>query len=190
MNPPRFLLILSVHSNLLRAALVTRDLKIVSSAQQTFNIADDEFDPAEVWYKTKKVIAACLDIGRTPARDIAGIAFVTPEMERVEWEIENQEIVARGKMAEKPPSVQRQASNAMFSGGMSAWLLWNLTGALQMSDAGDFPKTRVRAPFDAEIPIVLRMRAKDARAEWLDENVLETDRAILGTARRAWKMVN
>ena len=189
MTTPRFLLVLSIHSNLVRAALVTRELRIASSAQQTFQLAKDEFDPAEVWYKTKKVIAACLDIGRTQTREMAGIAVVTNEAEYVEWNVENQEIIARGKIMTGDFSASPLSSDS-WRGTLSMWLLWNLTGELEISDARDFPKTHVRAPFDAALPLVAVLNETEARAEIVDADVLETDRAILGAARRAWKKVN
>ncbi len=189
MTVPRFLLILSVHSNLVRAALVTRELRIASFAQQTFQIQENEFDPAEVWYKTKKVIAACLDIGRTQTREISGIAIVTKEAERVEWKIENQEIIARGKIV-NDDSGSSPLSPDTRHGTLAMWLLWNLTGGSEISDARDFPKTHVRAPFDMAIPVVAMMRDADERAEMFDANVLDADRAVLGAARHAWKKVN
>src|SRR5690242_16756558 len=97
---PRFLLILSAHSNLLRAALVMQDLRIVASAQQTFELHNSRFDPAEVWYKTKKVIAACLDIGRTLTREIAGVVIVSQETAVVIWQEQGNEVVARGMILE------------------------------------------------------------------------------------------
>lgn len=189
MSSPRFLLILAIHSNLLRAALVTREGRIVSSARQTFQVTNADFDPLEVWYKTKKVIAACLDIGRTQTREIAAIAVVTQEAERVEWKIENREISARGKIVngDSGPSLLSPDS---WHGTLSMWLLWNLTGDLEISDARDFPKTHVRSPFDMAIPVVVMMREADVRAEMFDANVLDADRAILGTARRAWEKIN
>lgn len=193
-SAPRFLLLLSVHSNLLRAALVTRELRIVAAAQQTFSTRETEFDPLEVWYKMKKVIAACLDIGRTLSREIAGLALVTDAAETVQWYESENEIVARGnfsrEVVQSDALFEKGNAAQIFSGTLADWLVWNLTGELYTARANEFAKTRVRAPFDAEIPIVGMMRVEEARAECIDENVLETDRAILGVAQCAWKKVN
>jgi hypothetical protein len=180
----RFLLILSVHQNLLRAALVTRDLKIVSSAHQTFELRGDEFDPAEVWYKTKRVIAACLDIGRTQAREIAGVAILAPPNQIVTWAEQEGEIVARGFVSDTEAANTRDAQNV--AGNLSAWLEWNLTGVLPDANTNDFGKTRARAPFDAELPVVAVWHERDASDFVSDERVSEADRAVMNAARVGW----
>ncbi len=175
MTLPRFLLVLSAQSNLLRAALVTRDFKIVSSAQQTFHIADNEFDPLELWYKTKQVVAACLDIGRTQMREIAGVAIVAPENYSVIWSEQAREIAARGVVSE----IQVVSTHAAesYSGTLGAWLVWNLTGVFPEKDANAFGKTRVRAPFDAELPVVAVLNASERVG----------DEPIVAAARAAWQ---
>jgi glycerol kinase len=185
---PRFVLILSIHSNLVRAALVTRELKIVSSAQQAFTLHDNHFDPAEVWYKTKQVIAACLDIGRTLAREIAGLALVTQEQAHVRWREQGKELVAEGLFTDGATANARGEQN--LSGTLSAWLLWNLTGVFLETETRIFGNTRARAPFDAELPVILLQRQEDALAHAGSETLTETERVLVGAARCAWEMVS
>lgn len=155
---PRFLLVLSTESNLLRAALVTRELKNVAFARETFQLGEaydggQEFDPAEVWYKLKKVTAACLDIGRTLSREIAGVAIVGPSHARVVWSRQGDEVISRGfigaENAGRDDSIVPE-----FSGTLAYWLWWNLTGGVSTWQENEFGKTRARSPFDAELPIL------------------------------------
>lgn len=175
--PPRFLLILASHSTLLRASLVTRDLKIAASAQQTFSVNRAEFDPAEVWYKTKRVIAACLDIGRTLSREIAGIALVAGTAETVVWSLEAGETKSRGIVLQNdgplPDDVEKEGKTS-YRGTIAAWLFWNLTGAFDPTKPG---KTRARAPFDAELPVLVIVNRQNTRAP---------DQVLLDTARDTW----
>src|SRR4051812_40009032 len=127
MPPPRFLLILSVNSNLLRAALVTRESQVVASAQQTFQLNQFDFDPGEVWYKTKKVIAACLDIGRTLSREIAGVVIVSQPDDMVHWRAKGDQVEAYGGVGQLPRSDLASHSSAQ-QGTIGTWLLWNLGG--------------------------------------------------------------
>lgn len=165
MFPPRFLLVLSVQPNLLRALLITRQLKTVAFARQTFQGSEPEngiqtFDPAEIWYKMKKVIAACLDIGRTLSREIAGIVIVDEAISRIVWHQEGDEIVSRGYLSPSPvvalPDASERTSEleSDVSGTLATWLLWNLTGQFEPGASGEFPHTRARAPLDAELPVI------------------------------------
>lgn len=193
-STPRFLLLLSAHSNLLRAALITRELHIVASAQQTFQITNAEFDPAEVWYKTKKVIAACLDIGRILSREIAALAIVTQEQEAIVWHERENEIIARGQIlsdaasfAHAADELARGIETLAYVGNIGTYLVWNLTGEYVTTHAQEFGKTRVRAPFDAAIPIVAVLSENEARAFAHGADVSETDRALMGAARWVWE---
>ncbi len=151
MFPPRFLLVIQSTNILLRAALVTAELRIVASAQQTFQSLESsgqrEFDPLEVWYKTKQIIAACLDIGRILPREIIAIALVGQGNEGLAWFERNDETHARGVFLETHASPEivrkflsdfRQREQAeqipLYVGNMSEWLLWNLTGAYVESE--------------------------------------------------------
>src|SRR5215212_10063806 len=95
----RFLLVIAIRRNVIRAAMVTRELRVVASAQQGFALTDGAFDPAEVWYKTKKVISACFDIGRTVSREVAGVVVVTAGGEVVTWTVQGNEVAAYGNPA-------------------------------------------------------------------------------------------
>lgn len=197
---PRFILILSAHSNLLRAALVTRDLSIVASTQQTFQITETDnagytIDPAEVWYKTKRVIAVCLDIGRTSSHELAGLVLVTAQAESIMWhEIKNQ-VVARGLLSQSGSSpsmlLEEFGSNShqSYSGTIATWLLWNLTGEYLPAGSSDFGKTRARSPFEAELPILAVLRESDARELASALNCPEPDRPLLGAARQSWAKI-
>jgi hypothetical protein len=139
MNPPRFLLVLAAQENLLRAALVLRNLKIAASAQQTFRVADAAFDPAEVWYKMKQVIAACLDIGRTLPRELITCALVGDDSAWVMWQDRAGEVDSVGYLADATDASAQRAFGAptrfreygapVLGGTCRAWLLWNLSGA-------------------------------------------------------------
>lgn len=188
-TPPRFVLVLSVSSNLIRAALVTRDLKIVAAAQQTFSTSEGTFDPAEVWYKTKKVVAACLDIGRTLSREIVGLAIVSDEAQKVEWHEQDGEVVAVGSVPENRVRILEQTSSGKmtsYSGTAGDWLLWNLTGAYS---SAEFGKTRARAPFDAELPVLAVLSEKDALKVMPDGEAPDKDRAVRGAAQSGWERV-
>lgn len=136
---PRFLFILSVHANLVRAALVTRDLRIASSAHKTFQISKGAFDPAQVWFQAKRVTAACFDIGRTLPREIITSAVVSDDDAWVMWQDNGGQVEAAGFLcdnARAPMAVQlpierflEYAARAPIYGGtLRAWLLWNLSG--------------------------------------------------------------
>ncbi|MBI4672962.1 MAG: hypothetical protein HY741_15005 [Chloroflexi bacterium] len=132
MNPPRFLLVLAIQANLVRAALVTRDLRIVSSAHQTFRLADGSFDPAEVWYKLKRVTAACFDIGRTLPREIITGALLSDDDAWVVWQANAGEVQAVGILRDdaRSPATAFDVGIGLVRGGtMRTWLLWNLSGA-------------------------------------------------------------
>jgi glycerol kinase len=165
MFPPRFVLVLSAESNLLRASLVTRELKSVASARQSFQVTPiengtQEFDPAEVWYLAKKVIAACLDIGRTLSREVAGVAIVCQANTFVSWSQQADEVVSSGRIGQRNDAHIKTRSDLIseqdgaLSGTLATWLWWYLTGAAVAQDENGFSKTRARAPFDAELPIV------------------------------------
>lgn len=173
MLSPRFVLVLSAGQNTLRAALATRDSNIVGSAHQQFQVTGSTFDPAEVWYKTKKVIAACLDIGRTPSREIAALAIVTQETETIVWSQHADQVVARGVIS---PYGAGDAEHT-YSGSMAAWMLWNLSGVYLTPTTTEFGTTRVRAPFDAELPI-LAVTCKSGD---------DVNRQIIDAARAAWQ---
>lgn len=193
MPAPRFLLILSIHSNLIRAGLVTRELRIASSAQQSFQLNASEFDPAEVWYKTKKVIAACLDIGRTLSREIAGVVIVSSEANTVSWQEQGSEVIARGLILPETSVTERAempASTEKFSSTLSGWLLWNLTGAYTAGGTHDYGKTRARSPFDAELP-VLAVLSGESALELVDgSDDSDANRAIIGAARAGWEKLS
>ena len=147
MNPPRFLLLLAVHENVLRAALMTRDLKIASAAKQTFTMRDGAFDPAEVWYKMKKVIAACFDIGRTQPRELLAGALVSDERAWCVWQDKAGDVDAAGFFdadACAVPARFREYNTAVMAGTLRAWLLWNLSGAYVLPGAA-MPAWRARA---------------------------------------------
>lgn len=171
---PRFLLILSADSNLLLALLVTRELRIVASAQQSFQIAvqpDEQqtFDPAEVWYKTKKVVGACLDIGRTLPREIAGLVILTGQTQKIEWR-----------------------EREVHIGTMAEWLYWSLTGEYLAAGTREYGKTRARTPFDAELPIIAVWGAdetSDHSHHARELNSITSDRQVLDAARQAWERV-
>lgn len=144
---PRFFLVLAVHENLLRAALVTRDLKIASSAKQTFVVNDGAFDPAEVWYKMKKVVAACFDIGRTQPRELLACALVSDDIAWCVWQDNAGVVDAAGffdaDALAVPPRFREHAA-PLLGGTARAWLLWNLSGAYVLN-AGELPAWRARA---------------------------------------------
>lgn len=153
-SPPRFLLLLSAQSNLLRAALVTRDLKIVASAKQTFQVNDGTFDPLEVWYKMKKVIAACFDIGRTQPRELLACALVSDDDAWCVWQERAGVVSAFGLFwhdALAPAqNALSQASRVLeknvpiLGGTCRTWLLWNLSGAYVLP-ATNLPEWNARA---------------------------------------------
>lgn len=147
LNPPRFLLVLTAHENLLRAALVTRDLKIASAAQQTFGVNDGAFDPAEVWYKMKKVIAACFDIGRTQPRELLACALVSDERAWCVWQDNAGVVDAAGFLDADAFAVSAhfgERAAPRMAGTLRAWLLWNLSGAYVLP-AAEFAAWRARA---------------------------------------------
>lgn len=157
---PRFLFILSMHENLLRAALVTRDLRIVASAQQKFRVTDHAFDPAEVWYKMKRVVAACFDIGRTLPREIISCALVGDDSAWVVWQDRAGDVDSLGYFFDAtvlPPDARIRVSRfraqdaPLYGGTGRAWLLWNLSGAYVLP-ATELPQWNARvAQFGAEI---------------------------------------
>jgi hypothetical protein len=158
---PRFLLVLAAHENLLRAALVTRDLRIASSAKQSFGVNDGAFDPAEVWYKMKKVIAACFDIGRTQPRELLAGALVGDERAWCVWQDNAGDVDSVGyffdgtqttKGARAVPPRFREHDAPVLAGTLRAWLLWNLSGAYVLP-AAEFSAWRARA---ARCKVVLR----------------------------------
>lgn len=189
--PPRFLLILSSHSNLLRAALVMQNLRIAASAQQPFELHDSQFDPAEVWYKTKKVIAACLDIGRTLAREIAGVVIVSENTAFVIWHEQGNEVVARGRILESSDELKgaEATANQEMSGTLGVWLLWNLTGVFATGETSSYGKTRARSPFDAELPVVAVLSETSVLEMGEDLQDSETNRVLQGAARVGWEKV-
>ena len=151
--------------------------------------------PRESWYKTKKVIAACLDIGRTLSREIAGIAIVTDPSARVVWHQAQDEIVARGFVSAdtsaSPLPLAKDSKTEYISeqsGTMSTWLLWNLSGTLEIGE-NEPPRTSVRSPFDAAIPILAAVTENESLEIGQELNCPEPDRAILGTAKRAWEKI-
>lgn len=170
---------------MLRAALVTRELRIISSAQQTFEIRAREFDPLEAWYKMKKVIAACLDIGRTQSREIAGVAIVSQDDQAIQWSCAENEITARGILSEG--LIENSRAGETYFGNMRAWLLWNLTGVFLKASTEDFGRTRPRSPFDAELPVLLILSENDALEH--SEKSSENDGAMRGAARCAWEKI-
>lgn len=198
MLPPRFVLVITAESNLLRAALVTRELKSVASARQPFQVVTpengtQEFDPAEVWYKMKKVIAACLDIGRTLSREIAGVAIVGETNARVVWSQQVDEVVSSGTIEPTIGAVAQTMSGMFaeqgdtFSGTLATWLLWNLTGGAAGRENQEFGKTRARAPFDAELPIVTVLEIEPGDPLPDGGQGVTNDDPILEAANIAWK---
>lgn len=165
MNPPRFLLVLAVQENLLRASLVTRDLKIASSAKQSFHVDENagavrQFDPAQVWYKMKKVIAACFDIGRTQPRELLACALVDDGRAWCVWQANAGDVnsVGYGSDANVPlpntfaiPAGFREHDAPVLGGTAGAWLLWNLSGAYVLPGA-ELPAWRTRAG-GCELPV-------------------------------------
>lgn len=211
MSPPRFLFILSVHANLVRAALVTRELRIASSAHKTFQIPAGAFDPAEVWFQVKRVTAACFDIGRTLPRELIAAALVSDDDAWVVWQENAGAVQSLGLMRnDARVSAARFDLNAPICGGtLRAWILWNLSGAyvipareLEMwraradkcrialsepraceKDAGEcFGKIRARGPFAAELPVMAVLSEKDLGA--LGRIEVVRDDAILRAAAR------
>lgn len=146
----RFVLAIGVLTPLVRAALVLADGRMTSAARQPFQLdaisaGIHTFDPAEVWYKTKRVIAACMDIGRTQAREIAAIALVYSERDAVLWTRFERETYAAGIQrdtgaAAGAAAIQTRAAAfcqtlpsaaqpvELRVGGMDAWMLECLTG--------------------------------------------------------------
>lgn len=196
----RFLLILSAHSNLLRAALVTRDLRIAASAQQTFQITETDnaaytFDPAEVWYKAKRIVGACLDIGRTLSREIAGLVLVTEQAEKIVWSEINSQVLARGVLSATEsssspfPDEFSSTGHPTYVGTIATWLLWNLTGEFVSERTADYGKTRARSPFDAQLPILAVWRERHALEFERQLNCSQADRPILAAARHAWAQI-
>jgi hypothetical protein len=178
----RFILVLSTRSNTIRAALVTRELVVGASAHQTFALSEERFDPAEVWYKLKQVAAACLDIGRTLPREIAGIALLTDGQGTVEWNPTDAGFLPRGSYSTSPQT--DGDSERVIRGTLADWLFWNLTGT--MPEQESLPsKTLIRAPFQEALPIVdvSTFIASPAGGE------SESDRAIVAAAQNAWRMI-
>jgi hypothetical protein len=174
-----------------RASLVTRDLRVASSARQSFALDEAEFDPAEVWYKSKKVIAACLDTGRTLAREISGVVVVTGRAERVEWYTDENEVVARGRVQRDPsPDDAAGASAPKYHGTLAAWLVWNLTGVYAPHTGRVFGKTRARAPFDAELPVVAVFETAGTEETVSGRGTTGADTDLIESARRAWLVVD
>lgn len=153
MSVSRFLLILSAESARMRCALVLRDGRIIASAHHSFEtkLVNQEwlaFDPIEVWYKSKQVIAACLDIGHVQAHELAGLALVTHGDQVVAWSVADQELDSAGIALTKAASnftdqvprlfqwlIERPFSlptspllSQFFVGTLDNWLLWNLSG--------------------------------------------------------------
>jgi hypothetical protein len=182
---PRFLLILSVHSSTLRASLVTRELRIVSSAHQSFQVTANTFDPLEVWYKTKKVIAACFDIGRTLSREIAGIVLLTSGGEHVSWSQTDAQTIAGGTFSPAPANTM-DAGAQTHSGTLADWLLWNLSGGSSNSDAS-LGRTYVRAPFDAALPILTSLTEQQVAAQATTEQGTNPNATILRAAQIGWE---
>lgn len=165
MTPPRFLLVLAVQENLLRASLVTREMKIASSAKQSFQVDEDagalrRFDPAEVWYKMKKVIAACFDIGRTRPRELLACALVDDGRAWCVWQANAGDVASVGFLNVPNPPVRdtfpmpgefRERGEPLLGGTVGAWLLWNLSGAYVLLGA-ELPKWRARAA-GCELPV-------------------------------------
>lgn len=188
---PRFLLVLSTESNLLRAALFTRELKNVASARQTFQLVQtedggQEFDPAEVWYKMKKVIAACLDIGRTLSREIAGVAIVGTDHARVMWSRQGDEVVSRGRIGSENTRPD-DSSVPEFSGTLADWLWWNLTGGMTARHGSEFGKTRARSPFDAELPVLAVLDVTAGKVMSSDGQGGAPNDSVLEAAGMVWR---
>lgn len=177
--PPRFLLLLVVEANLVRAALATRDLIIASSAKQTFTVNADACDPAEIWYKMKKVIAACFDIGRTQPRELAACAIVGDDKTWCVWQDRAGDVDAVGYVG-ADASLRRNAlallprfrehAAPLYGGSARAWLLWNLSGAYVVS-AAEWTAWRARAA-ECDAPLT---EPRICAAE--DENCLGVIRA-------------
>lgn len=193
MNPPRFLLLLTAHENLLRAALVTRDMKIASAAKQTFTIHDDAFDPAEVWYKMKKVIAACFDIGRTQPRELLAGALVSDDRAWCVWQDNAGDVDTVGFFdadAFAVPARFGERAAPCMAGTLRAWLLWNLSGAYVLPGAelsawraraasSDFVLTEPRACDNAEENCYGTIRARSPFAEPLPMAALFSERELV-----------
>lgn len=196
MFPPRFILVLSAQANLLRASLVTRELKSVASARQTFQLnplqdGTQEFDPAQVWYLMKKVIAACFDIGRTLSREIGGVAIVGDTNAQVFWSQATNEIVSVGRMLHPTSSAHPQtlagAEQFTNSGTIASWLLWNLTGGVATGQDDGFGHTRARAPFDAELAIVTVIGVAPMDTASVAAQAIDSTDWILEVAKLAWE---
>lgn len=207
----RYILVIQSSDALVRAGLVTRELRIVASAHQNYQVSRlptgaREFDPLEVWYKTKQVIAACLDIGRTLPREILSVALVGQGDEAIVWFEQDREIVARGVQFESrkdfSPAVRgllpETCDAPIYFGAMNTWLLWNLTGEYvtaqeigdwrvenlgvvmpQVLSASNFPfkpKTRVRAPLGAPLDVTALV----------SESGGEGDDGVIGAAKIAF----
>lgn len=203
----RFLLVLSAQAKLVRAALVTRDAQVASSAHKTFQCAHGAFDPAEVWFQTKRVTAACFDIGRTQPRELAACVLVSDDDAWCVWQDNAGVVDAAGFLDGDawtvPARFQARAAPVM-AGTLRAWLLWNLAESYVLTasdflkwqaraaarareltapraarDASDFGALRARSPF-AE---TLALRAVFATAELRAAN--ETEISADDLARRA-----
>ena len=147
MIPPRFLLALAMQDNVLRAALVLRDLRIVASAKQTFQTDAGAFDPGEVWYKMKKVVAACFDIGRTQPRELLACALLGDERAWCVWQDNAGETDSAGFFdadALAVPARFGEHDALLCAGAGRAWLLWNLSGAYVLPQDA-LPAWRARA---------------------------------------------
>ncbi|OQY82900.1 MAG: hypothetical protein B6D41_17695 [Chloroflexi bacterium UTCFX4] len=159
----RFLLVLSAQSNLVRAALVTRDAQVASSAHKTFQCAHGAFDPAEVWFQTKRVTAACFDIGRTQPRELAACVLVSDDDAWCVWQDNAGVVDAAGFLdgdAWAVPARFRERAAPVMAGTLRAWLLWNLADAYILT-ASDFLKWDARAA--ARARMLTAPRVRDAR---------------------------
>lgn len=136
----------------MRCALTLRDGRIIASAHQAFETRKIEqgwitFDPAEVWYKAKHVIAACLDIGHVQAHELVALALVTRGDQLVAWSITDDDTNSVGvafndadtNLVQVPllfdwlieHFANTQATtppNQVLSGTLDTWLVWNLSG--------------------------------------------------------------
>ena len=205
MNQPRFVLVLAAQKNLLRAALVLRDGRIVASAKQTFQIKDDAFDPAEVWYKMKKVVAACFDIGRTQPRELLTCAVMSDDCAWSVWQDNAGVVDSAGYFSDFGQAAAQgsyviparlRENDAPLSGGYArTWLEWNLSGEYVLPDAdapvwraragqGDAVLTEPRACDAADEKAYGTIRARSPFAEPLDITAVfaETELAAEGAA--------
>lgn len=199
---PRFVLVLAARGNVLRAALVTREPKIAASAHQRFAVtADGAFDPLEAWYQLKQVIAACLDIGRTLPREMAGLAVVGDRRCVVAWTERSGEKIAYGRVFDAPPDEGTRAAtgaelSARFEEGagkvmtdsLEDWFLWNLTGTVPPADLSLTPeRARAQWPFEAELAVLVSLREEDARDGEVERSGEAEDAAVTGAAQTAFQ---